>query len=214
MKDCGGVSRKYSLQVADNDLQDPCHNLPGRSKFLSMLVRCRFCVAGQTSSSSNRIVLRTRSGEHGRTKRIQMMKKLSKAATIVEPGRIEVREYEIPPLPDGGLLLKVEMSGICGTDKHTYCGETTQYGGTVNEQTSPFPLIPGHENVGIIAEVSPGTTDFHGQPLHEGDRITMCPDVVCGRCHCCRNIFAYSWCEKWRGYGNSFRADQQPLMGG
>lgn len=142
------------------------------------------------------------------------MKKSSKAVTIVEPGRIEVREYEIPPLPDGGLLMKVEMSGICGTDKHTYRGETTQYGGTVNEQTSPFPLIPGHENVGIIAEVSPGTTDFYGQPLHEGDRITMCPDVVCGRCHCCRNIFAYSWCDKWRGYGNSFRADQQPLMGG
>lgn len=142
------------------------------------------------------------------------MPKFSKAATIVAPGQIEVREYEIPPVPEGGLLMKIEMSGICGTDKHTYRGETTQYGGTVSEQTSPFPLIPGHENVGVIVEVSPGKTDFYGEPLKEGDRITMCPDIVCGECYNCRHIFAYSWCENWRGYGNSFRATEAPLMGG
>jgi L-iditol 2-dehydrogenase len=142
------------------------------------------------------------------------MRPTAKAATIVEPGKIEVREYEVPPCPAGGLIMKTEMSGICGTDKHTYRGETTQYGGTVNQQTSPFPLIPGHENVGIVVEVSPGKTDFYGQPVREGDRITMCPDVVCGECYNCRHIFGYSWCENWRGYGNSFRADQHPLMGG
>ena len=142
------------------------------------------------------------------------MRPTAKAATIVEPGKIEVREYEVPPCPAGGLIMKTEMSGICGTDKHTYRGETTQYGGTVNQQTSPFPLIPGHENVGIVVEVSPGKTDFYGQPIREGDRITMCPDVVCGQCYNCRHIFGYSWCENWRGYGNSFRADQHPLMGG
>ena len=37
------------------------------------------------------------------------------------------------------------MCGICATDKHTYRGETTQYTGTLSEQTSPFPMIPGHE---------------------------------------------------------------------
>ena len=143
-----------------------------------------------------------------------LMPRTSKAATIVQPGQIEVREYDVPSLPKGGLLMKVEMSGICGTDKHTYRGETTQYGGTVNEQISPFPLILGHENVGFVVEVSPGKTDFYGRRLREGDRITMCPDGVCGRCYNCQYIFGYSWCEEWRGYGNSFRADQQPLMGG
>jgi L-iditol 2-dehydrogenase len=138
----------------------------------------------------------------------------ARAVTVVEPYKLEVREYEIPALRPGGLLVKMEMSGICGTDKHTYRGETTQYGGTVNEQTSPFPLICGHENVGIVAETTPGAEDFYGEPIREGDRITMCPDVVCGKCHVCRHIFAYSWCEKWRGYGNSFRATEEPLMGG
>ncbi len=142
------------------------------------------------------------------------MPETAKAVTIVEPGKMELREYQVPPLPEGGLLMKVEMSGICGTDKHTFRGETTQYGGTVNEQTSPFPLIPGHENVGIVVEASAGKTDFYGQPIREGDRITMCPDVVCGECYQCRHIFGYTWCEHWRGYGNSFRADLQPLMGG
>jgi threonine dehydrogenase-like Zn-dependent dehydrogenase len=138
----------------------------------------------------------------------------ARAATITAPGQIEVREYAIPPLRPGGLLMQIEMSGICGTDKHTFRGETTQYGGTVNEQTSPFPLIPGHENVGVVAEITPGAVDFYGEPLRVGDRITMCPDVVCGKCYNCRHIFAYSWCEHWRGYGNSFRATEEPLMGG
>lgn len=138
----------------------------------------------------------------------------SRAVTITAPGKLEVREYQIPAIQPGGLLMQVEMSGICGTDKHTFRGETTQYGGTVNEQTSPFPLIPGHENVGIVADIMPGTVDFYGEPLHVGDRITMCPDIVCGKCYNCRHIFAYSWCENWQGYGNSFRASEQPLMGG
>lgn len=142
------------------------------------------------------------------------MPEYAKAATILKPYQIEVRDYAIPPLQPGGLLMKVEMSGICGTDKHTYRGETTQYGGTVNEQTSPFPLIPGHENVGIVADITSGVVDFYGEPLKAGDRITMCPDVVCGKCYNCRHIFGYSWCEHWRGYGNSFRATEEPLMGG
>lgn len=142
------------------------------------------------------------------------MPEVARAVTIVEPHRLEVREYTIPPLQPGGLLMQIEMSGICGTDKHTYRGETTQYGGTVNEQTSPFPLIPGHENVGIVVDVTPTAVDFYGNRLQVGDRITMCPDVVCGTCYNCRHIFGYSWCENWRGYGNSFRATEQPLMGG
>ena len=142
------------------------------------------------------------------------MPRTSKAATIIEPGRVELREYTIPECPKGGLIMKVEMCGICGTDKHTYRGETTQYGGTVNEQISPFPLIPGHEIVGTADEVSPGKTDFYGRPIQEGDRITICPDIICGKCYNCRHIFGYSWCENWQGYGNSFRADETLLMGG
>ena len=73
------------------------------------------------------------------------MSKTAKAVTIVKPGCIELREYPVPECPKNGLILNIEMCGICGTDKHTYRGETTQYAGTSSEQTSPFPMIPGHE---------------------------------------------------------------------
>ena len=36
----------------------------------------------------------------------------------------------IAVLQDGALLMQIEMSGICGTDKHTYLGEVKQYAGT------------------------------------------------------------------------------------
>ena len=52
------------------------------------------------------------------------------AAVLVAPGRYELQEFPRPELPDGSLLMQMEMSGICGTDKHTYLGETKQYAGT------------------------------------------------------------------------------------
>ena len=62
----------------------------------------------------------------------------AKSVTTLEYGRIALREYTVPECSKNGLIMKVEMCGICGTDKHTYLGWTTQYIGTVNEQTSPL----------------------------------------------------------------------------
>lgn len=135
------------------------------------------------------------------------------AVTMLGPGELTLREYPWPKLGFGEAVMQIELSGICGTDKHTYLGETTQYAGTMSEQSSPFPLIPGHENVGIIVETN-HAVDFYGKPLQVGDRVTMCPDLVCGKCPACRHIHGYSWCEHWRGYGNSFRATEEPLLGG
>ena len=142
------------------------------------------------------------------------MSKTAKAVTIVKPGCIELREYQVPECPKNGLILNIEMCGICGTDKHTYRGETTQYAGTSSEQTSPFPMIPGHEIVGIVDQVFSGTSDFYGNKITEGDRITICPDIICSKCFYCKHIFGYTWCENWKGYGNSFNANENPLMGG
>ena len=142
------------------------------------------------------------------------MSKTAKAVTIVKPGCIELREYPVPECPKNGLILNIEMCGICGTDKHTYRGETTQYAGTSSEQTSPFPMIPGHEIVGIVDQVFSGTSDFYGNKITEGDRITICPDIICNKCFYCRHIYGYTWCENWEGYGNSFNANENPLMGG
>jgi threonine dehydrogenase-like Zn-dependent dehydrogenase len=141
-----------------------------------------------------------------------------RAAVLTAPGRYQIQEFERPTLVDGSLLMEIEMSGICGTDKHTYLGETKQYAGTPAETDTPFPIIQGHENVGIVSEITPQAEEhleFYGRPLTAGDRIVMCPDVVCGQCYECKHVMGYVWCENSDCYGNSYSCKQWPhLMGG
>jgi len=146
------------------------------------------------------------------------MSETVRAAVMVRPGKIEIQEFPFPTLEDGAVLLKVEMCGVCGTDKHTWRGETLQYAGTEAESGTPFPIIPGHEVVGVIAEINDRKRprlDFNGERLRVGDRVALCPDVVCGECYNCRHTFAFPWCENLRGYGNAFTSTEPPhLFGG
>ncbi|HIC88155.1 MAG TPA: sorbitol dehydrogenase, partial [Anaerolineae bacterium] len=146
------------------------------------------------------------------------MGKTVHAAVMVRPGKIDIQEFPFPELEEGALLLKVEMCGICGTDKHTWRGETKQYAGTEAECDTPFPIIPGHEVIGTVVEINDRKRprlDFNGERLRVGDRVALCPDVVCGECYNCRHTFAYPWCENLRGYGNSFTSAEPPhLFGG
>ena len=135
------------------------------------------------------------------------------AATLVEPGRYELREYPLPDPTPGCVLVKMEMSGICGTDKHTYQGHTTQYGG----RTLEFPIIQGHENVGTVAAIGGDGkyADFEGVPLKIGDRVVVGANVSCGKCYYCRHGFPYYFCESTTDYGNNLSAKNPPhLFGG
>ena len=137
---------------------------------------------------------------------------------MTAPGAMEIRTFPYPALEPGAMLMRMELSGVCGTDKHTYNGENIQYAGTEQESSTPFPIIPGHENVGVVAEITQEARtglEFHGQLLDEGDRVVMCPDVVCGKCWFCRHVHGYPWCDNVRGYGNAFSTDEAPsLFGG
>jgi threonine dehydrogenase-like Zn-dependent dehydrogenase len=139
------------------------------------------------------------------------------AATLVEPGHYEIREYPLPDPAPGCLLVKMEVSGICGTDKHTYLGFTGQYGGTGTPRTLPFPIIQGHENVGTIAAIGGDGryTDFEGVSLKVGDRVIVGPNISCGTCYYCRHDFPYYCCENTVDYGNNISAKDPPhLFGG
>ena len=146
------------------------------------------------------------------------MVRISRAAVMIGPGQMEVREYPLPDLEPGSMLMKMELSGICGTDKHSFKGETKQYAGTEGEADIPFPIIPGHENVGIVAEITDEAKtqlEYDGLPLKEGDRVTMAPDVVCGKCWACRHIHAFPWCENVWCYGTTRSCAPPPhLFGG
>src|ERR1700683_1033075 len=126
------------------------------------------------------------------------------AATLVRPGEYEIREYPLPEPGPGCVLVRMEMSGICGTDKHTYQGFTTQYGGRKLE----FPIIQGHENVGTVAAIGGDGTfaDFEGEALVVGDRVVVGANVACGSCYYCTHDFPYYCCEKTTDYGNNLNA--------
>jgi threonine dehydrogenase-like Zn-dependent dehydrogenase len=140
-----------------------------------------------------------------------------RAAVVSAPGIIAVEEFPEPQLGPGDALVRMELSGICGTDKHVFRGEGTLYAGTMMETQALFPVIPGHENVGVIEEIGPaarGELEFYGRPLDVGDRVVMCPDVVCGRCWWCRHSHM-PWCERQRCYGVTITCDEPPhLFGG
>ena len=146
------------------------------------------------------------------------MRDMVRAAVLTGPGKVEVQKFPYPELPKGGAIIRTELSGICGTDKHTFKGEVRQYAGTPQEVTTPFPIIQGHENVGIIEEITEEgrrKLEFDGQELHVGDRVVMCPDTSCGDCWFCKHIPDYPWCDDIRSYGNSFSCANAPhLFGG
>ncbi|MFA7183290.1 MAG: zinc-binding dehydrogenase [Victivallales bacterium] len=141
-----------------------------------------------------------------------------KAAVMVKPGEIAIQDFPYPELKDDrAMIMKMEMSGVCGTDKHTFEGRSKQYAGTSAETDTPFPIIPGHENVGVVAEIGSKAAqemEFYGKKLKVGDRVTMSPDMVCGKCWYCRNTFGYPWCEHMKAYGNAFPSTQAPYLFG
>jgi threonine dehydrogenase-like Zn-dependent dehydrogenase len=141
----------------------------------------------------------------------------ARAATLVAPGHLEVRDYPVPEdLEPGAVLLRMLASGICGTDKHTFRGETEQYAGTPYARSTPFPIIQGHENVGVVERVGPGgALAWDGRPLEPGDRVVPAPNRACGHCRFCLRRFPYYFCRHLENYGNSLSSRDAPhLFGG
>lgn len=145
------------------------------------------------------------------------MTQTTRAVVMVKPGVVEMQRLPVPTIEPGGMLVRMHMAGICGTDKHAYQGESVLYGGTEAEQAIVFPGVRGHEVVGTIVEMD-GTDrhdrEYNGQELRVGDRITLCPNIICGNCWYCRNIFAYPFCARNTTVGLSFRSDTHPFIAG
>jgi threonine 3-dehydrogenase len=81
------------------------------------------------------------------------------------------------PRPKPGIndvLIRVFLTGICGTDLHIY--EWDDWA----KATIPVPMVVGHEFVGEIVEVGSNVTDFHPGEIVGGEG-----HVVCGRCRNC-----------------------------
>jgi len=137
-----------------------------------------------------------------------------KAVVMTGPGKLHVAEFPYPKIPPNAALVRMEMSGICGTDKHMFKGETTHPG----MRETAFPIIPGHENVGIIEELGSEATslEVEDRALHVGDRVVPICDVTCGRCYVCRSSYGFTTsCLRDVGYGTTLSCKDPPhLFGG
>lgn len=93
------------------------------------------------------------------------------AVVMEEPGTLEQREVELPPVGPDDVLLRVELTGICGTDVHMYEGG----------MDLDFPVVPGHEFTGTIEELGEGVeTDAKGERIAVGDRLSVVPAMPGG----------------------------------
>src|SRR6266571_2615841 len=98
-----------------------------------------------------------------------------RAAVQTGPRQIEIREFPRPVIgPDDGGLLRIEACGICGSD-------VEQYKGNLGQQS--LPMVPGHEPLGIIEEVSPGAAARWG--VKPGDRVAVEILIPCRSCDLC-----------------------------
>ncbi|MGD2103376.1 MAG: zinc-dependent alcohol dehydrogenase family protein [Acidimicrobiia bacterium] len=96
-----------------------------------------------------------------------------RAALITEYGKpLSVEEVDDPTPSDDGVILRVEATGICMSDWHSWVG---------HEDLPGLPHVPGHEMAGVIEEV--GSDVGRWRP---GDRVTVPFSIGCGECESCR----------------------------
>ena len=130
------------------------------------------------------------------------MAETCRAATLLAPDKIEIREYPIPEIPPDGGLVAVERAGVCGSDVKYFHGKIKL----------PLPIILGHEILGRVAKLGRAAASIHS--LKEGDRIILKGALGCGRCADCRRG-AGRFCKKRTSYGGRTTcADPPHLFGG
>ncbi len=109
------------------------------------------------------------------------------AVTFQAPGEVRVEDRPEPDLTaDGEAIVRVEATGVCGSDLHIYHGRV---------QIEPGFTI-GHEFVGEVVAAGPGVTQ-----VAVGDRVLGCYCTACGTCFFCRRGDFHK-CDKGRVFGH------------
>ncbi len=94
-----------------------------------------------------------------------------RAIVLRGPGQYRLEEIPDPVPAPGEALIRVGLTGICGTDIHVLGG---------HNPFIAYPTVPGHEYSGRVVSAPAGSG------LAPGDRVSVFPGVGCGRCQACR----------------------------
>ena len=100
-----------------------------------------------------------------------------------EPG-LTLTDVPMPVIGINDVLIRVDKTGICGTDLHIYQWDAWA------QRTISLPLVIGHEFVGEIVEVGSNVTDFFPGEIVSGEGHVVCGhcrNCLAGRRHLCRD---------------------------
>lgn len=86
-------------------------------------------------------------------------------------GPINIETLPDPTPVEGGVVLKVEATGLCRSDWHGWMG---------HDADIKLPHVPGHELAGTVVATGSGVHRFK-----EGDRVTVPFVSGCGKCPQC-----------------------------
>ncbi|HEV3094200.1 MAG TPA: alcohol dehydrogenase catalytic domain-containing protein [Solirubrobacteraceae bacterium] len=110
-----------------------------------------------------------------------------RAVTFQAPGEVRVSEVPEPEIADpGDAIVRIEATGVCGSDLHIYHGRV---------KIEPGFTI-GHEYVGAVLAVGDAV-----QSVAPGDRVLGCFQSACGRCWFCRRGWFHK-CDQSRTFGH------------
>ena len=111
------------------------------------------------------------------------------AVVVERPNEVAYRELEAPTIGPDEVLVRSVAAGVCRTDIEMITGVFT------DPRWVRFPLIPGHEWAGIVAELGRGV-DF----LQAGDRVVCEGMIPCNACWRCKRGET-QWCERIEALG-------------
>ncbi|WP_220741139.1 zinc-dependent alcohol dehydrogenase family protein [Leuconostoc miyukkimchii] len=87
---------------------------------------------------------------------------------------LELQEIAQPEVKPNEVKIHTAFAGICGTDHALYAG-------LPGSAPAVPPIVLGHENSGVVAEIGSAVTN-----VKVGDRVTVDPNIYCGQCKFCR----------------------------
>lgn len=118
----------------------------------------------------------------------------SRGAVLHDTGRLTIEEFPLPAIGADDGLLKIEATGVCGTDVAAYHGVNPFY---------ELPCVLGHELVGTVVEIGPAASARWR--VAAGDRIVVEEYLPCGTCRSCL-AGAYQMCHVPRYGGKSIHS--------
>ncbi|MGQ9478987.1 MAG: alcohol dehydrogenase catalytic domain-containing protein [Thermoproteota archaeon] len=106
------------------------------------------------------------------------------------PGDYRLEEVDVPEVKQGDVLVEVGACGVCASDVKCYRGAPSLWGGE-QPYVKP-PVIPGHEFIGTVVELGPGTEEIG---IEIGDKAIAEQILPCHNCRFCKSG-KYWMCER------------------